>query len=128
MSYDRAIASALRLIEAKGEACTWRKPAPADDDADDWRDVREGEPDETDVSIAWFSPRDLGRGTMEFLQAMVGGEVPEGYLIGLMGPYDFEPLATDTIVRSDDSEVHPESIDLIAPSGEPILYFVKVKR
>jgi hypothetical protein len=127
MTYSRAIASALRLIEAKGEACIWHKPADQDPAAKPWRDQRTGEPVEHDVSIAWFSPRDLGMGTEAFLAAIGGTEVPQGFEIGLMGAYDFEPLATDTIERGEGRMVSPTSIDRLAPNGEPILYFVKVK-
>lgn len=127
MGYARQIASALRQIKAKGEACTWIKPAAQDGDADPWRDVREGDPIEYDVSIAWFSPRDLGRGTGEFLAALMGTEVPEGVMIGLMaGGQSFTPEDADTITRSDSTTVEPMSIDRLAPDGTPVLYFVKV--
>lgn len=137
MSYAVAIASAQRLIAAKGQACVWRKPAPLDDAADAWRDVRDGEPTDADVSIAWFAPRDLGRGTEQFLSQLAGMsiDVPEGVEIGLMAAVEFEPLPSDTIVRgvtaatvADETAVSIISIDRLAPDGTPILYFVKVKR
>lgn len=129
MSYTRQIASAKRSIASKGEACTWNKPAPEDADAAPWRDVRDPDADplEFPVRIAWFSPRDLGRGTGEFLAAIMGTEVPEGVMIGLMaGGQGFEPTDADTITRADGSTVEPMSIDRLAPDGTPILYFVKV--
>lgn len=133
MGYERAIASALRMIAAKGQACLWRKPAPLADAADPWRDVRDGEPTDAPVSIAWFAPRDLGMGTEGFLQALAGHsiDVPEGHEIGLMSAVDFEPLTSDTIVKGTDpegAETAITSIDRLAPDGTPILYFVKVKR
>lgn len=133
MSYAGAIASAKRMIAAKGQACLWRKPAALDETADDWRDIREGEPTDVEVRIAWFSPRDLGRGTEGFLQALAGSsvDVAEGSEIGLMASVAFEPLSSDTIVKGTDpegAETAIQSIDRIAPDGTPILYFVKVKR
>ncbi len=132
MGYERQIASAKRAIAAKGQACLWRKPAPLDEDADAWRDVREGDPTDAPVSIAWFSPRDLGRGTENFISALAGKmiDVPEGFEIGLMAAVEFEPLPSDTIVKGTDAEGAETSIttiDRLAPDGTPILYFVKVK-
>lgn len=133
MSYAGAIAAAKRLIAAKGQACLWRKPAPEDVTADEWRDVRDGEPTDVEVRIAWFTPRDLGRGSEQFLQALAGTsiDVPEGVEIGLMAPVEFEPLTSDTILKGTDPdgiEIAIQTIDRIAPDGTPILYFVKVKR
>lgn len=128
MSYARNIASAQRMIAAKGEACSWKKPVAEAAGADPWRDVRDedAEPLDYPVRIAWFSPRDLGRGTGEFLAAIMGTEVPEGVMIGLMaGGQGFEPTVNDRITRADSSTVEPMSIDRLAPDGTPILYFVK---
>ncbi len=132
MGYERQIASARRSIAAKGQACIWRKPAALDTDADAWRDVREGEPTDNPCSIAWFAPRDLGRGSETFLSALAGKslDVPEGYQIGLMAATDFEPLPSDTIIKGTDdegAEIAITSIDSLAPDGTPIIYFVKVK-
>jgi hypothetical protein len=129
MSYERQIAAAKRSIASKGEACTWNKPVAEAAGADPWRDVRDEDADplEYPVRIAWFSPRDLGRGTGEFLAALTGQEVPEGVMIGLMaGGQGFEPTDADWITRADSSKVEPMSIDRLAPDGTPILYFVKV--
>jgi hypothetical protein len=133
MGYERAQASARRMIAAKGQACLWRKPAAQDDAADEWRDVREGDPTDTACSIAWFAPRDLGRGTENFLSAIAGQnlDVPDGYEIGLMAAGDFEPLPSDKIVKGTDpdgAEIAITTIDRLAPDGTPIFYFVKVKR
>jgi hypothetical protein len=129
MGFLRAIASAQRSIAAKGEACVWNKPVAQAEGAAPWRDVRDedAEPIAYPVKIAWFSPRDLGRGTGEFLAAIMGTEVPEGVMIGLMsGGQSFTPEDADTITRSDETTVEPMSIDRLAPDGTPILYFVKV--
>lgn len=130
MPYAATIALAKRMIAAKGEACVWSKPAPVDPSADEWRDVRAGSPAVFPVSIAWFTPKDLGRGRDEFLSALKGNsvDVPEGVEIGIMAATTFEPLASDTIVRTGGKVAHIVEIDRIAPDGSPILYFVKVKR
>lgn len=127
--YDRQIASAARAIATKGEACVWKLPAPADTDAAPWRDVRDGVPTDKDVSIAWFSERDLGRGSSEFAALLAGTEVPQGCEVGLMaGGLDFEPLESHTIVRSDTKTYEIEKLDRLAPNGTPILFYVTVKR
>ena len=129
MNVDRVIATAKRLIAANGEACTWTKPAPEAPGSDPWRDDREGAPEAHNVSIAFFSPKDLGRGSEAFLAAIAGTEVPAGTEIGIMsGGQPFEPLASDELVRSDGKRANITTIDRLAPSGVPLLYFVKVAR
>jgi hypothetical protein len=127
MGYSGAIATALRLIAAKGGACVWRKPGAHDSGAEDWRDVRSGSPDDHDVKIAWFRPRDLGYGRTEFLRSIPDTEIAEGFEVGLMaGGTDFEPELTDVVVRNSvPSEIG--YLDRLAPDGTPVVWFVWVK-
>lgn len=122
--FDRAIASARRLIAKYGEACVWRKPADPDDAADAWRDVRDGDPTDVDVKIAWFPPG----GQLAFLAAMTDTEVPAGTELGLMAPGDFEPLASDVLLRTGGVEAEITKIDRLAPDGTPVLYTIWIAR
>ena len=120
--YDASIAAATRMIAAKGAACEWVKPV-AEDGGDAWN-PQPGEPIRKPVSIAFFSPKDLGRGSGDFIAALRGTEVPTSKEVGLMaGGLDFEPSADDTIERWDGVKAI-ETIDRLAPNGEAILYFV----
>jgi len=120
--YDRQIASATRMIAAKGADCVWRRPQRAKG-GDAWN-PQPAAPDDKRVKLVFFSPKDIGRGSGEFLAALRGTEVPTSSEIGLMaGGLDFEPSDADVIIRWD-GEKGIKSIDRLAPNGEAILYFV----
>lgn len=122
--YDSAIATANRLIDKFGASCVWAKPAAPDPDADPWRDQREGEPDEHNVSIAFFSAKDLGYGTTLALAALAGTEVPAHNQMGLMpGGLDFDPELTDTVTFGEKT-IDVTKIDTLAPNGTPVLFFL----
>ncbi|WLJ71191.1 hypothetical protein [Sphingomonas phage Birtae] len=123
--YDRQVASAKRMIAAKGAKCVWVQPA-AEEGGDAWNPQPAEPIRHPDISIAFFSPRDLGRGSAEFLSALRGTEVPTSSEIGLMaGGLDFEPSDADVIERWDGVK-GIKSIDRLAPNGEAILYFVSL--
>lgn len=122
--YDRQIASAKRMIAAKGAECVWRRPQRAEG-GDAWN-PKPGEPDDKPVRMVFFSPKDLGRGSGEFLAALRGTEVTTSNEIGLLaGGLDFEPSDADVIIRWD-GEKGIKSIDRLAPNGQAILYFVSL--
>jgi hypothetical protein len=122
--YDSQVATAKRLIAAKGAECTWRRTTAAAG-GDAWN-PQPGADQEWTVKLAFFSPRDLGRGTSEFIAALAGSEVPTSSEIGLMaGGLEFEPSADDVIERWDGVK-GIKSIDRLAPNGEAILYFVSL--
>ncbi len=127
--YDHPIATARRLIEKYGQECVWQKAAADDDSDEPWRDVREGEPTNHDVRIAWFPPGS----NLAFLAALAGTEVPTNAESGLMaGDVPFEPLASDIVFKGDDPEtgqrVEITKIDRLAPNGTPVLYTIWVAR
>lgn len=127
--YDEEIQDAKELIEEFGQLCYWQKPAPVTGGTPGYPIVGD-KPLPIECRIAFFAPRDLGRGTEEFLQAITGTEVPSGTQIGLMaGGQTFTPEATDTILRG--SKAGPvvviERLDTLSPNGEDILYFIRVK-
>ena len=127
--YDDDIATAQELIAEFGQECFWQKPAPVTDDSVPGYPVVGDLPPLIPVKIAFFSGRDINRGTFEFLSMMPGMEVPDNGEIGLLaGGLTFEPENTDTLRRgaADADETSIESIDRLAPNGTPVLYYVKV--
>lgn len=125
--YDRPIATAQRLIAKYGEDCKWRKPAAVVEDEPGYPTTGVV-PDPVDCKMVFFSPRDLGRGTEEFLALLRGTELPENKEIGLLaGGITFSPELPDTIKRASGLEIAIEKIDRLAPNGTPVLYYVTVK-
>lgn len=124
--FDPDIQAAKDLIDLFGEACSWQKPAPAD--GGDPGYPEDGvTPDPVPCKIAWFSPRDLGRGSEMFLALMRGTEVPATGEIGLLaGGLTFAPELVDHVIRADGSLRSITKIDKLAPNGLPILYYVSV--
>lgn len=128
--FDDDIATAQELIAEFGQDCWWQKPAPVASTAIPGYPTDGALPDAVPCKIAFFSARDLNRGTFEFLQQMgFSLEVPETGEIGLLaGAITFEPEMTDTVRRGaiDASESSVDKVDRLAPNGTPILYYVVV--
>lgn len=120
--FDRQIETALRLIKKNGQAVKWRvidDPAPVDPNKP-W-EPGAATPVDEDVRIC-FLPMDAK--TFVFMKAT---EVPKGSVVGLMGNVPFEPNIKDVVIR-DANELRIESIDLLAPNGQKILYTVVFKQ
>lgn len=126
--YDRQIAAAKRVIAKKGQAVLWHKPRAVAPGGDPWNPQAAGAaPAGTPVSIAFFQPRELGRGGEEFLRSIIDTEIPTGSEIGLMaGGLPFTPEITDRIERTAGKFTAITKIDRLAPNGEPILYYVTI--
>ena len=128
--YSRQIAMAQRMIDKYGQACWWQKPAPVLDNSVPGYPTDGALPDPTPCKIAFFSARDLNRGTFEFLQQMgLSLEVPVSGEIGLLaGGISFTPEMTDTLRRgaANAPEVSIDKLDRLAPNGTPVLYYVEV--
>lgn len=121
------IADAKELIAERGELCQWCKPSPADPNAKPWRDVRAGIPATSNVSIAFFSPIDLQRGSGQAVSIMPGVDIASYSEIGLMaGGNNFEPEITDYLIRTS-GKAEIVAIDKVAPDGVGLLYYVAVK-
>jgi hypothetical protein len=127
-AYDRAIATALRLIEAKGEPVTWRQfiIEPGDNA---WT---EGEPTPPDplyidhtVSMVFLPFSNRLRDA--FQMQMANSDVPQGLYYGLMGQVSFTPNLRDLIIRPS-GQVRPSYIDELRPAGELILYTIGLQR
>ncbi|UUV44525.1 head-to-tail adaptor [Rhodobacter phage RcMotherGoose] len=128
--YERQIASAKKTIAKKGQVVTWRIRAQGTTDAGEvagatkWRPkaVTPATPDDRSVSIAFFP---ITKEKYESLRAM-GVELTTGAQMGLMGAVDFEPSQKDAVLRA--GVLMPiETIDVIAPNGDPILYEIVFK-
>lgn len=123
MVYERAIATAKRMIEAKGMPCVWTeiRPGPA---------TAPNKPGPTisfeypDTYLVFLPENRIG---YEWLKAITGTEIPEGGGYALMAAVDFEPTLSSTITQIDGTELQPNSIDPLSPNGEIILYTVKFK-
>lgn len=123
--FDADIQTAQELIALYGADCLWQKPAPMVETTPGYPEAGET-PDPIPCKIAFFSSRDLGRGTEEFLAMLAGMDVPANQEIGLLaGGVSFTPEATDWIVRSG-TNLAIKKIDRLAPNGTPILYYVTV--
>lgn len=118
--FDRQIATALKLIKKNGQTVTWRNiPPTTPDPVKPWLPVG-GIPVDHSPLIC-FLPLDLqGK---EFIASLGGTEAVTGTFYGLMGNVDFNPLVTDIVFR-DGVALDIESIDLLSPNGQKILYTI----
>jgi hypothetical protein len=126
--FDDDIATAKELIAEFGQTCYWQKPAPATGGVPGYPGVGTL-PDPIECKMVFFSPKDLDRGVLSWRELMQASEVPTNGEIGLLaGGISFEPEVADTIRRSGATgrqwAIH--KIDLLAPNGDPVLYFVTV--
>lgn len=122
------IQDAKELIDEFGQDCYWQKPAPTVGGEPGYP-VAGALPQPIPCRIAFFSPKDLDRGVMQFMDVIPGTEVPDSSQVGLLaGGLSFTPENTDTIRRGapDAAEISIIKMDLLAPNGTPILYFVTV--
>lgn len=128
--YDRQIAGAKRTIAKKGQVVTWRIRSQGTTDAGEvagatkWRPkaATPATPDDRSVSIVFFPI------TKEKYESLVarGIELTTGAQMGLMGAVDFEPSQKDAVLRG--GVLMPiETIDVLAPNGDPILYEIVFK-
>ena len=126
-AFDADIQAAQELIALYGEACKWQKPAPIVEDEPGYPTTG-AKPEPVNCRIAFFAPRDLGRGTEEFLALLRGTEVPVNKEVGLLaGGISFSPELPDTLIRASGEEIAIERIDRLAPNGTPVLYYVTVR-
>jgi hypothetical protein len=128
--FDDDIATAQELIAEFGQDCWWQPATPKGTGGVPGYPTSGATPAAIPCKIAFFSGRDLDRGTFEFLQQMaLSMEVPDNGEIGLLaGGISFEPKMTDTVRRgaSTAAECSIEKIDRLAPNGTPILYYITV--
>lgn len=120
--YDDDIATALELITEFGQSVQWKKPAPIEDNDNPWNPGQGTTPDPHPVKMVFLSPKTGAK----YLQMMNGTEVPIKSQVALMaGGLSFTPEMNDTITRNGVS-ISVNRIDLLAPNGDPVLYYVEV--
>lgn len=129
---NRFAATGVRLLGRYGAPIdAWTKPAPQADDAEPWRDTRDGdaEPQPFQPVMAFFSPADLKRsGITGTTDARVNGiDVSGASWVGLLaGDCGFTPETTDKLTwNGEDYEIIV--LDAIMPTNIPILFYVWVK-
>lgn len=126
--FDDDIATAQELIAEFGQTCYWQKPAVAVDAVPGYPTVG-ALPDAVECVIAFFSAKDLDRGTMQTLEFMPGTDVPDNMQVGLLaGGITFTPELTDSLRRGavDAPLVSIAKIDTLAPNGTPVLHYITV--
>ena len=121
--FDRQIATALRLIEKNGQKVVWRSLAASNNSDEPWNSGTET-PTEHDAFICFVPVRD--KDTRKLFAYLTGTEVQIGSLAGIMGNVAFEPNAKDVVVR-DGVELRIDSIDLLSPNGQKILWTMEFK-
>jgi len=118
--FDRQIATALRLIKKNGQKVQWRKEAASiPDPLKPWLPVGTS-PIIYEPFIVFLSLDLQGK---EFLFSLNGSEAVTGAYYGLMGNVSFEPNTLDIVTR-DGIKLDINSIDLLSPNGQKILYTI----
>jgi hypothetical protein len=124
--FDRAIATALRLINKYGQIVEWKQlqeGVPANPDTP-WIG---GEP-----TTAIYSPviciLPLDKEGSEFLRQLGGTEALTGNMYGLMGQIGFDPLIGQNTIKTlhDNKILTINTIDLLSPNGQKVLYTINI--
>ena len=119
--FDRAIATAERLIKRNGQAVTWvsvnRAPSSVAWKQGEAADV------EYPVEVCFLPINQQMRQLFHYLRGT--SEVPTGSVQGLMrGSVPFEPKLEDVVIR-DGETLRIKSIDLLSPNGQRVLYTIE---
>lgn len=128
--YDRQIATAARLITAKGQRCTWREPGPRGGTP---ARPTDGGPIDYTVNIVFLSNNN--RESLSSLLSMIPGtEVPTGGMRGLMPAVPFTPTLMGQVSRAVPF-VEPalqlqdkDGIEALNLNGELIMYYLRFAR
>lgn len=122
--FDRQIATALRLIQKNGQSVSWKQTAITVPDAQKpWLP--------TSSAVVEYSPficflpfiQATPNGARQFLTPVGGGEAESGTFYGLMGAQSFTPDLKDVVTRAG-VILDIESIEVLAPNGQNILYTI----
>jgi hypothetical protein len=127
-NFSRQIATAKRLIEANGEACTWNIRTRTPNASQPWKPT--GAEVEHECVIFWYTLNN-NQGVMQAFVQSLGQSIPEGVLFGLLpGDCGFVPGSSDEITRSDGSNVTVQKLDPLAPAGmsQVILWYVTAEQ
>lgn len=123
--YASAIATAQRMIAAKGASCVWRVPTTPDvaDPTKPWIETDAAPPTEHAVKIVFLPITRINSQLMRFLVGQ--GYQPGGNVMGLMASVPFEPTLAGRVVKQDGTVCAVRSVDPIAPDGTPILWTIE---
>lgn len=120
--FAEEISDALEMIAEFGQAVTWKQiPDSMPVDATKPWIVPEPIPIERPVHIVFLPAKRVNQQLIRFLS---GGDIQTGNEYGLMGAVDFEPDVKDVVLRGS-QEYRIESISVLSPNGEIILYTVR---
>lgn len=121
--FDSQIATAQRLIKENGQLVSWKQQSVAiADDTKPWNSSRANEVSYP-VYIVFLSPR--SNGLLNVFQLLKGTDITTGGNRGLMGAVTgFTPQITDKVIR-DGVTYAINSIDVLAPNGQTILYKIE---
>lgn len=128
MVFERAAATAVRLIDKYGQACTWRQIAASGGTA-----AKPGSTVPTDYPCTIVFLNHKREQLLSALSMIVGsGDIPSGGILGLMsGDVGFTPTLKDIVFRSAHPLVTGEQfgiadkngIEALAPNGEGVLLY-----
>jgi hypothetical protein len=123
--YDAEVRMALDLIKDAGQVVTWQQTATVLGEKP-WRPSA-GATATFQVPIAFVT------GSSLFTRLLAGSNLGVGGIRGLMAKVPFMPQLKDTITRLDpltneDTVYGIDSIDLVAPNGQVILYKIGFKK
>jgi hypothetical protein len=129
--YDRQIATAARLIAAKGQLCMWREPGTPTGPANI---PVEGVPADYPVSIVFLSnSKNEGlAGLLSMFRDLP--DVPTGGMRGLMAAVPFTPSLMGRVARATTfaepalNIMDDKGIDVLNVNGEIILYYLRFAR
>lgn len=126
-TFDRQIATAKRLIDKYGEACSWQKPGDREVGVDPWRGSNIDPPDPVSVRIAFF-PNGGDNSLAAVIAALGDSDVNIASEYGLMAAVAFEPLTSDTLKDSAGDNVEIVKMTPLRPNGEIILWKLWIER
>lgn len=122
--FDRQIATAKRLIQKNGQKVIWRQlPDISADPLKPWNGQLAA-PIDNEVLICFVPAKE--KSTRVLFEYLAGSEVQIGSLAGLMGEVPFTPNPKDVVIR-DGVELRFESIDVLSPNGQKVLYTLEFK-
>lgn len=117
--YTRQIATAIRMIKAKGQLCVWVKQNEVISSTQPWKASYPGNPTTYPVRIVFFPPGGVLSEEMQHLEK--GTSVDQGSPRALMASVPFTPEMNDKVLRGNEW-LDLKGIDIVAPNGEVILY------
>lgn len=122
--YDEEIADAKELITEFGQSVEWQQTVEVENTEQPWKGTS-GTPKKYKTKIAFVAAKD--NEWRKLLAYLKGTEVASSRMAGLMaGGQKFIPSLKDFVIRGDKT-LAIESIDIVQPSDQPILYIVEFK-